>query len=352
MKQGMSNFYSCCFMLLALLSFGVNPSRTFCSTPQQGDDADGKINSALQAYKEANFDQSILILSKLSQDAGLSRTDRLNVLHHLALCYTAKKMFDKALDVLGTLLENEPPIVEIDPDQEPHKFIKLYYQARKKKDGSDKLNLIDPGIKTIAVLDFSNRSMTDFSKYDPMGKGLADFVINMLHGIIKLKVVEREHMQYILDEIGMENDPLLFDSATAVRIGRQLGVHTMLFGSFMILNEKKMKVMVRLVKVETSEILMGETLDGKFEDLFPLVEKITEKVAQRINVEINTKVSDLNPPPQSLEAIMAYSEGLLLSEKEDYKNAYDKFQQALTYDPKYERARKKMESIRPYLKIK
>ncbi len=44
--------------------------------------------------------------------------------------------------------------------------------------------------------------------------------------------------------------------------------------------------------------------------------------------------------------MIAYSEGLALLEKSEYDLAYEKFQDALKYDPKYTRARQKAESIK------
>jgi hypothetical protein len=48
-------------------------------------------------------------------------------------------------------------------------------------------------------------------------------------------------------------------------------------------------------------------------------------------------------------AMLSYSEGLVSMEKGNYKEAYDKFMQALAYDPKYDKARMKLESIKPLI---
>ena len=47
--------------------------------------------------------------------------------------------------------------------------------------------------------------------------------------------------------------------------------------------------------------------------------------------------------------MMAYSEGLALLEKGDYKGAYQKFQEALKYDPDYKKAHYKAKSIEPFI---
>jgi Tfp pilus assembly protein PilF len=47
--------------------------------------------------------------------------------------------------------------------------------------------------------------------------------------------------------------------------------------------------------------------------------------------------------------MLSYSEGLSFLEKGNYTDAYRKFEQALTHDPNYEKARQKRESIKPLL---
>ena len=52
---------------------------------------------------------------------------------------------------------------------------------------------------------------------------------------------------------------------------------------------------------------------------------------------------------KSLDAMRAYSEGLKLLEKNDYRAAYEKFLEAQEFDPSYTRAKTKAESLQPVL---
>ena len=135
-------------------------------------------------------------------------------------------------------------------------------EVRKDFTDSYQVERPDPGMKTLAVLDFMNRSIDDKEKYDPLQKGFADLMIHQLYGATNLKVVERERIEWILEEIKLENDPKLFNQESAVRIGKQLGVHSILLGSF-IKFKKDIWLGARLVKVETSEILMTEEVKGE-----------------------------------------------------------------------------------------
>ena len=308
-----------------------------------------KLERAMKLYSSAKFDEAIKILSEVEKDKSLEKKDQIDVLFGLGRAYVAKGQKDKALWAMSKMLALEPPSIEPDPDTECPPLMKVYYSARKNKSGTDSVRA-DPGVRTIAILDFKNRSIDDKEKFDPMEKGFSELVIGSLNGATNLKVIERERIQWILDEIGLENDPGKFDMESAVRVGKQLGVHTVLLGSFIKIKDE-MKLLARLVKVETSEILMTDEVQGDADDVFELAEKLSEKVAKGINVKLaqSSATESQASETKSLDAMLSYSEGLSFLEKGNYTDAYKKFEQALTHDPNYEKARQKKESIKPLL---
>ena len=307
-----------------------------------------KMDEAMKFYSAANFDKAIEILATLANDNTLDKNDKKEVLLGLGRAYVAKGLKDKASMAIDKLLDLEPPTIEPDPDAEAPPLMKIYYDVRKKKTGSSAVERPDPGINTIAILDFKNRSVDDKEKFDPMEKGFAELMINQLQGSINLKVVERERIQWILDEIGLENDPGKFDVNSAVRVGKQLGVHSILLGSFIKLKDQ-IKLLARLVKVETSEILATEQANGDADEFFEITENLGMKVAKKINVSLTKADVEKGTETKSLDAMMSYSEGLVFLEKGNYKSAYEKFMQALTFDPNYDKAKTKAESIKPLL---
>lgn len=308
-------------------------------------DSSAKLKRAESLYKSASFDQAIKLLTKLSIDPSLNIENQKEALRFLSLCYTAKGLYDKAKKAISKLLELEPPLIELDPDREPPPLMRIYYEVRKHKPPPDRP---DPGIKTIAILDFKNRSIYEREKFDPMEKGFVDLMISQLHGVSKLKVIERERIQWILDEIGLENDPERFDMNSAVRVGKQLGVHTVLLGSF-INSKKDMWIGARLVKVETSEILLTEQTRGKADKFFELTQKLGVKITKAFELKVNPQELGARTETRSLDAMISYSEGLFFLEQGDYKKAYEKFQKALDYDPDYIKAHWKAESIKPFI---
>ena len=312
-------------------------------------DSKKKLDEAMKLYNSANFDKAIDLLSQLADDKSIDNKDKKNVLLALGRSQIAKGNKKGANAAMMKLLALEPPIIEPDPDAECPPLMKAYYEARKSKSGSTQVGEPQgPGIKTIAILDFSNNSIYDKEKLDPLEKGFSNVMIDLLNGSINLKVIERERIQWILNEIGLENDPSKFDQSSAVRVGKQLGVHTILFGSF-INTKSKMKLLARIVKVETSEIIATESVDGDVDDFSELAEKLSVKIAKKINVSLTKADIEKSSETKSLDAMMSYSEGLVLLEKGNYKGAFDKFMQALQIDPKYDKAKMKADSLKPLL---
>jgi len=160
--------------------------------------------------------------------------------------------------------------------------------------------------------------------------------------------VERERIKWILGELELENDPGKFDPQSAVRLGKQLGVHTVLLGTMMKI-KNKMKLLARLVKVETSEIIATEEAQGDVDDILEIAENLSMKVAKKINVTLTKADVEKSGGPNSLEAMMLFSEGLKESDKGNYKGAYDKFMQALQVDPQYEKAKQRAEALKPLI---
>ncbi len=302
-------------------------------------------DKAKKLLNSGKFDQAITVLNKLADDTTKDKKERKDIFLLLSRAYIAKNLSEKAKWAIAKWLDITPPRIEPDPNKECPPWMKLFYDTWKEKYGSPAIERPDPGIQTIAVLDFANRSIDDREKFDPLQKGFADLMIAQLQGSVQLKVVERERINWILSEIGLENEPGKFDEKTAVRVGKQLGVNVILFGSFFKVKEK-MKLLSRLVKVETSEILATAEADGDADEFFDVTGKLGEKIAKSINVVLSKAEVEKSTPTKSLDAQMKYSEGLVLLEKGNYKGAYDKFTEALTIDPNYEQAKKKAESIR------
>ena len=338
-----SAWWTCaCLVLLSVLMVPAQGVRS----QGKGDD---KLKTGIDYFNAGDFENAIKVYTEIAAEKSYDRPVRREAFLGLGRAYFAKNNKEKAKSALSEMLDLEPPLVELNPDEEAPPLLKLYYKVRQEKAGNMQVERADPGIKTIAILDFKNSSVDDREKFMPMEMGFSELMINQLRGAVQLKVVERERIAWLMAEIGLENTPGKFDVNSAVRVGKMLGVNAVVMGSF-IKFKGDMWLGARLVKVETGEILATDDVKGDADAFFELVEKLSAKVAKAVNVNITEAQMEKGIETKSLDAMMSYSEGLVLVERGDYDGAYKKFNEALEKDPSYEKAHLKAESIKPLLR--
>src|SRR5437868_12758808 len=117
---------------------------------------------------------------------------------------------------------------------------------------------------TVAVLYFTNGALLSNADYAPLSKGMAEMMITELARNPGVRVVERDRLQQLLAEQNLGSGDRV-DKETAVRLGKILGAHHLLMGSFVIDPKQNMRIDVRSVNTETSQIEYVETIDGKAE---------------------------------------------------------------------------------------
>lgn len=308
------------------------------------------MEEAKDEYMFANYDQAIDLFSEVAHSSEHDSETRIEAFRYLGRSYIAKDEDQAAREAMNELIRLEPPIVELDADDEPPPLIELYYEARRDaQDGEYQVEQEDPGLQTLAIMDFTNNSVDQRERFDGLTKGLPSMMINSINNGVDLKVIERERIQWLLDELELQRQEDVVDQSTAVRTGELLGANAVVFGSYIILNDQ-MRISARVVKVETGEVLLGEEVTGEAENFFELIEELSQNITRAVNVE--TEETQLgNEETNSLDAMMAYSDGLEHMEQGDYRAAFEKFMEATDHDDSFARAERKAESLRPMLAL-
>jgi curli biogenesis system outer membrane secretion channel CsgG len=300
---------------------------------------------AKQKYQFAEYEKAISLFQKVADDSQADVDLRRDALRYLARAQIARGNKDKARSAIEQLVETNPPSDYLNPDVEPPAVTNMFYKIQKEKQGSYKVGKKQEGMQTLAVMDFSNNSITKREDYQGLSKGLPSIMINRLTGGTDLQVVERERIEWLLNELELQKQKDKVDQSTAVRTGKLLGANAVVFGSF-IATEEQMSITARVVKVETGEVLFGDQVRGKPDKFFELINELSQKVTKSINVEMEeTKLG--SEQTKSLDAMMAYSDGLSLLEAGKYREAQQKFKKAVNYDDSFEKARSKMKSLKP-----
>jgi len=334
-------------VLLAVLTMGLGVTTAFAQAEAKIVDV---LADALKYYNEGAFDKGISITKALFERTDLTPQDSIAIYEVLGILTYAKgdDYHKQSFSYLDKISGIGPCIVHLPREMWQSELRDKWYEILKAKESLACPEESKSNIKTIAIMEFDNFSIGKYQeKLGPIGKGLADFFEHDFGKISSMKVVERDKINYVLREFDLLKSGAV-DKSTAARAGKILGAKYMVFGSFTQLNDKSTRMVVRVVSVETSEIIASVDKEAKPE-YFKLEKELVEELAKKLDITLSDDIKALikEGGTESLDATTLYSKGLDYMDKYDYKNAYEFFKKAYDLDHNFVEAKRKMEIYRP-----
>lgn len=316
-----------------------------CFVPRSGSgDSDSGVASSSRIldmaegnYFSGDVDTALMLLDQVLQRQNVP--DAESVTAHLlnAYCYAAlgeataaKRAIESAWRVRNEL--------DVDPDVVPPPFMPLYYEVM------DELG-VDQRIQTLAVLDFSNASVTDYTAMEPLGRGIADMIQLGIMNVKDVTLVERARIDYLLEEHKLQKANMT-DPRTMVEMGKLMGVRYLLTGTY-VRADDRLRITHRLISVETGALVPDGAgmVDGKAKDLMDVIDalgyKALQAVARVIPLEIKKWRSEYVDP----EALLLYSQGLSLMDRGEYSDARHKFLAAQEITPDFDLAERRARQL-------
>jgi TolB-like protein len=197
---------------------------------------------------------------------------------------------------------------------------------------------------TVAVMYFTNSALTNHDEYAPLSKGIADMLVTTLAGNPGIRVVERDQLQKVMEELNL-NATDRVDKDAAVRLGKILGAHHLLMGGFVIDRKESMRIDIRAVNVETSQVEYVESVSGKAENVLNLIADLGTKVNSGLKFPPLPSRSGQARPASTTSAANQYRAFYLVSrsieaqDKKDFTEAIALLRQAIDVYPDYTRAK-------------
>ncbi len=330
-------------LMLAVGILGFGPA--LAQEPNVAD----QLAEALNLYNDLEYDQGLEIAGGLLARPDITKLDSVAIFEVLSIVTYAKgeAYLQKSLEYLNKISAIGPCTVPMPRDIWPQELRDRWYHFLKEqnslicdKDRAD--------VQTIAIMPFDNFSTGEYQeKLGMLSKGLADFFSYDFAKISSFLVIERDKIEFILKEIELQKSGAV-DKTTAVKVGKILGAQFMIFGSITQLDSKNTRMVVRVVSVETSEIIAQADREGKPE--YSKMEKeLVKELSGSLDVTLDKETLELidKGGTDSFDATSHYSLGLEYMDKYDYKQAYDHFKQAYELDNSFVEAKRKMEIYRP-----
>jgi TolB-like protein len=298
------------------------------------------LSEAQSMYNDGRFAEAIDLLTKVASDSTLNQTASKDIYLLLAKASAGKNFTDQAIVYMRKVVEIDPNF-RLNTKVEPPQVQRVWFKVDSLRSVSD----TESKQQTLAVLYFENNSVADREAMDGLSKGLSAMLVTDLMGSPGVRIVERERIQFLLDELKMQKSEY-FDQSAAVRVGKLLGAHNLVLGSFSKIDKNTMRIDARWVKTETGEIIKSEKIEGRPSQLAKMQNELSAKVASWMGVEMAAAPKDDKQP---IEAVLAYTRGLNLEDEMQLTAAYEAYKEALAADPKFDIARDRLLALEPFL---
>lgn len=318
------------------------------STSFAQDNVEKTLKEAYGLYNQARFQDAIIKTTDLLTTGNLDKGQEVRALQILSLASYGLGHVEESKQYL-TRMVGLDPLIELDADEYPPQVLNLWYKVREEHPVPEGAGDRGTEIQTIAVMYFDNNSIVDHDKLEALSKGLPGMMIHEITKVSDLKVLERDRINYLVEELKLQQSDLV-DQGTAVRIGKLLGAHTLLMGGFMKLSDDDFRIDARLVKVETGEIIKAEYVEGEPKKIMELEKNLVMKLLANLDVTPSDEEKEeiMKGRDASFDALYHYSRGLAYEDKKDYMAAYQQYQKALEIAPGYVEAQKKMSRLEPF----
>jgi TolB-like protein len=213
----------------------------------------------------------------------------------------------------------------------------LEYDARQALANERTLAAMPPESNTVAVMPFSYRGTNPDIR--ALGRGFAQLLVTDLSKSRQIRVLERERMQAMLDEMKL-GDSAMADPASAVRSGHLLQAARVVQGALGELPGDQLRVDAALVDVGTAAVAPPAEGTSPLDQLFNLEKQIAFTVFAHLGIQLSPAEQEAisQRPTQNLQAFLAYSRGLMDQDRGDYVAAQAEFSQAATLDPNFRAA--------------
>lgn len=191
-----------------------------------------------------------------------------------------------------------------------------------------------PEANTIAVFPF--RYMGTNEEMRPLERGIAQLIVADLGKVRSLKLLEREQVQALVDEMRLAESGRV-DPATGARSGRLLRAQNVVQGSIQEPAPETIQLDASAINSVNASVAASGSAGGAMEQLLDAQKQIVFLLLDRLGVQVTpAERSALEErATRDLQAFLLYSRGLAAEDAGDFAGAAGLFNQAASRDPSF-----------------
>lgn len=204
--------------------------------------------------------------------------------------------------------------------------------------GSDDLRGQD--VPTVAVMDFSSFMMGDGGASVNLGKAISAMLVTEFSGRSGMRIVERAQIQDLIREQDLSLSGRVEE---AIEIGKMLGVQYVLHGQVTSIADN-LRMDIRAVDVETSEIVSVMKKSDQTTELFSVVVELADEFGQSLHLVPPSARTQMESIP--VAATIAFSRGVAYEDDGDVAQAIEQYENTLEIHPNHRDAKRALERLR------
>lgn len=197
-------------------------------------------------------------------------------------------------------------------------------------------------VPTVAVMDFSSFMMGESGGAVNLGKAVSAMLVTEFSGREGMRVVERAQLNELLREQDLNLSGRIQES-DAIEVGKMLGVQYVLHGQVTSIVDN-LRMDIRAVDVETSEIVMVLKQGGQTSELFAVVVGMADQFGEELNLVPPSERPEMEsiPPLATIE----FSRALDFEDRQEIDQAIEHYEATLEIHPNHRDARRALERLR------
>jgi TolB-like protein len=219
----------------------------------------------------------------------------------------------------------------------------LQRAAREAAAAEAQLSAAPPEPGSVAVLPFQYLGAD--SAYAPLARALTDFFVTDLSHVGSLTLLEREAVQFLLDELALSANAIV-DATTAARPGRLLRAEHVVGGSIDIPESERVRLDGNAVRTTTTEVVAAASGQDDLEQLFDVEKAVLLDLLNRMGIRLTPSERERieERPTRNLLAVLAYGSGLEAQDRGAFAEAAAHFQEAFAADGNFAAARERADA--------
>jgi curli biogenesis system outer membrane secretion channel CsgG len=197
-------------------------------------------------------------------------------------------------------------------------------------------------VPTVAVMDFSSFMMGEGGASVNLGKALSAMLVTEFSGRDGMRIVERQQLNDLIREQDLSLSGRIEESQ-AIEVGKMLGVQYVFLGQVTSIVDN-LRMDIRAVDVETSEIVTVMKKSDKTTELFAVVVGLADDFSDALNLTKPSARPDMEPIP--IQATIEFSRALDFEDRGDVEQAIQHYEATLEIHPNHRDARRALERLR------